>query len=67
MSMFNWRNRVYALLLLCAATAIVSPAQTLKTLYSFCKSWDLAFKKLALRFKTLPEDYSERQMDHSQV
>ena len=37
MCMFNWRNRVYALLLLCAATAIASPAQTLKTLYSFCK------------------------------
>jgi hypothetical protein len=30
-------------------------------------SWDLAFKQLVLRFKTLPEDYSERQMDHSQV
>jgi uncharacterized repeat protein (TIGR03803 family) len=31
----NWRNRAYAVLGLCAMTAIVLPAQTLTTLYRF--------------------------------
>jgi uncharacterized repeat protein (TIGR03803 family) len=39
MGSFNL-NRAYAVLLLCAASAISSPAQTFKTLYSFCSKSD---------------------------
>ena len=31
----NWRKRAYAVLVLCAATAIALPAQTFTTLFSF--------------------------------
>jgi uncharacterized repeat protein (TIGR03803 family) len=35
LSRLNWGNRPCALLLLCAATAVASPAQTFTTLHSF--------------------------------
>ena len=35
MSKLNWGKRAYALLLLCAVTAIASPAQTFTALHSF--------------------------------
>ena len=35
MSKFTWEKRAYAVFLLCAATAITSPAQTFKTLVNF--------------------------------